>query len=228
MYPGKIFDLSTWELDLPVKSGSSVEIISNSQLESGYTSKYFFLSPDNSMTFMCPITGAHTPNSTFPRSELREVLPSGDWSLSGSHTLTVKCKVTQLAGGKGIIIGQIHGDDASTNPQLVKLFWTTDNEITVQIKSDTNPSGSEITYKLGTYKLGETISYQLEMVNGALTVIVTDAANNTATHTATFKNSYWTKQKYYFKAGVYLQNHSTSGSQYGEAQFYVLSAVHKS
>src|SRR4051812_3684937 len=106
--PGSNFNLKHWELDLPVKSGSGILIIPGSELSSGYTSQYFFTDTmDGAMIFWCPSDGATTPNSHYPRSELREKPKGGDWKLyKGFHSLSATCEVMSLPK-KGIYIGQI-------------------------------------------------------------------------------------------------------------------------
>ncbi|AYV78394.1 MAG: hypothetical protein Edafosvirus11_29 [Edafosvirus sp.] len=234
--PGSNFNLGIWELDLPVKSGTSIEIIPGTELTAGYTSEYFYTDKtDGSMVFWCPATGAATPNSHFPRSELRETGNGTDWPLlSGTHILNATCKVTLLPKTKGIYIGQIHGDNASDNPQICKLLWTIDNKITVQIQNDSKP-GTEITYPMGSCILGQKISYTLSMTsNGnntstlAASVTVNDSTGKpiTTAMSYVYKSTYWNNQKYYFKAGDYVQETTTSGTDAGQVQFYALNVTH--
>lgn len=228
------FNLNTWELNLPVSSDSSILIIPNTQLVAGYTSKYFFTDKnDGAMTFWCPANGAHTPNSHYPRSELREVAVKGDWRLyTGNHTLSATCAVTNLPTTKGIYIGQIHGDKNSLNPQMVKLLWGIDNVISVQVQSDSKP-GTEATYKFGTYTIGEKISYTLNVTNisstsAKITINVTNytgTKQNTKTISYTYKNSYWNSDSFYFKAGNYLQETDATQNS-GTVKFYALNPVH--
>lgn len=235
--PGSNFDLKYWELQLPVKSQTSVQIIPSCELEKGYTSKYFFTNKtDGSMTFWCPANGATTPNSHYPRSELRENAPKGDWNyLNGNHKLSASCTVTLLPNNKGIYIGQIHGDDGDHNPQLVKLLWSLDNKIIVEVQQDAKP-GSYFKYDLGTFKLGEKLEYSFNLVNISkdntkLTVTVVRIVNNKLVKksiTKTYKNKYWNKQKCYFKAGAYVQEHTTdpNSTHAGSSQFYTLKVEH--
>lgn len=233
--PGSNFNLTTWELDTPVKSGNSVLIIPSNELVHGYTSQYFFTDKtDGAMTFWCPANGASTPNSKYPRSELREMPVGGDWKIyKGNHTLSGTCEVTHLPKTKGIYIGQIHGDDSSLNPQMVKLLWGIDNVISVQIQEDSKP-GKETTYKFGTYTLGEKISYSLNVTNisstsAKITISITNYVGTlpvTKTTSFTYKNSYWNKDSFYFKAGCYVQETDTSQNS-GTVKFYILTAVHE-
>jgi len=129
-------DLSKFELQTCIKKGDSIVIIQPDELLKGYTSKYFYYNPDASISFMCSTNGAHTKNSKYPRTELREKM---EWSLKGTHILEGICKVVKLAGGRGVIIGQVHGTNSKLYPQLVKLFWREDNSVIVECRSDKNP-----------------------------------------------------------------------------------------
>jgi len=236
--PGDNFNLLYWELDTPVKDGSSVLIIPGTELAKGYTSEYLYTNKtDGSMVFWCPADGATTPNTKYPRSELRETPAGGDWSLyKGTNTLTATCKVVLLpaASSKGIYIGQIHGDNSSDHPEIAKLLWSTENKVSVQIQESADP-GTEKTYDFSdvTLALGEEISYVLKMTStgtdsSELSVSVTQTSTGklVGSMTALFSGEYWTKQSYYFKAGAYVQEHTTNTKDAGSVQFYALTATH--
>src|ERR1041384_4894286 len=75
--PGLNFDLSHWYLTLPDANASQ---ISPTNLSSGYTNAaWFYTGPDGAMVFWCPVTGGTTPNSSYPRSELRELINPPDY-----------------------------------------------------------------------------------------------------------------------------------------------------
>lgn len=225
--PGSNFDLSKWELDLPIKKGNSVEIIPTSQLSNGYSSEYFYTDKeDGAMTFFCPSNGATTPNSKYPRSELREL---GEWKLNkGNHALYATCEVVQLPNsGKGVYIGQLHGLKQKLHPQLIKLLWGHDNTISVQVQKDSKP-GTEPIYSFGQYSIGEKISYNISVTNKSSTCVITVNVidkSGTKSHSFTYKNNYWSKDTYYFKAGNYLQNHDSSNSS-SVVKFYELDVIH--
>src|SRR5437867_13232120 len=99
--PSGNFDLTHWKLTLPVDSsgvtnGDAAEI-QVSQLSTGYSNAlYFYTAPDGAMVFWAPVTGATTSGSTYPRSELREMINPGsssvNWSGYGTHLLDARCK----------------------------------------------------------------------------------------------------------------------------------------
>src|ERR1043166_2284918 len=132
--PSGNFDLSHWKLTLPVDSngtniGTAAEI-QVAQMITGYTNAlYFYTASDGAMLFWCPVDGASTSGSDYPRSELREMLnPSStsvNWFAYGTHILTAQCKLTQIPSSKKVIIGQIHG--FSTNIPLLKLQFNDGN-----------------------------------------------------------------------------------------------------
>ncbi len=224
--PGKNFDLENWKLQLPVASPTSVLEIQPKELEAGYTSQYFYTADDGSMAFWVPSNGGTTPNSDNPRSELRELAPGGEWKLSGSHELYAECAVMTLPDNqKGIIIGQIHGTDQDKNPQLCKVYWYEGGRLVLEVKTDSSPSGTQTKTSLGEYKLGEKLAYTISMVDYKLTVTV-KSANGTVTQKASFLNSYWKDQTYYFKAGNYYQVDDSTPVSSTLVQFYALKVTH--
>jgi hypothetical protein len=135
--PAKAFDLTRWNLLLPVNSdgqlsGTNPLQIATGWLNSGFkyvdptnwTQKYFYLSNGNTMVFEAPWNGADTDTSSnSPRSELRETLANGsefNWKpydpatgiATNTHILQASCKV--LSGDTKVIIGQIHAETPNT------------------------------------------------------------------------------------------------------------------
>jgi hypothetical protein len=88
--PGGNFDLSLWELQLPIGSPGAPTIIPPSQLvgAGGFHDAYFYTdTTDGSMTFWDPQNGVTTMGSMYPRSELRETTAAGaeaSWSPTGT------------------------------------------------------------------------------------------------------------------------------------------------
>src|ERR1700693_1402759 len=79
--PGSNFNLNNWYIQFPPENGSltctggSVDSASTTQLINGYTNApYFYTGSDGAMVFWAPINGATTSGTTFPRSELRELI----------------------------------------------------------------------------------------------------------------------------------------------------------
>lgn len=150
--PGENFDLLTWALDTPrtdPDDGFSLRA-SERELDNGFEDPdHFFTASDGGMTFISTIFGAKTSaNTSFTRSELREMLRRGNTSIStqgvnqnnwvleyqpdpgrpiggrgGLLQATLKIDKVTLDGSQShtgrLIIGQIHaGDD-----EPIRLYY---------------------------------------------------------------------------------------------------------
>jgi hypothetical protein len=228
--PADKFNLQYWKLQLPVAKGSSVQEIQAISLVSGYKSKYFYLSDNQAMTFWVPSDGGKTPNSNNPRSELREMQATGNWKFSGTHIMTAIFTVDELPDtAEGIIVGQIHGNDETLNPEVCKIFWLLDNSIIVQFKNNYNPDYPQVTHSYGKFRLKEKIQYVIMMVNTKLSVSVTNIENpnpTTVTFFTNYDNTYWNQQSYYFKAGNYFLINSPLPVTSTLVKFYKLNVTH--
>ncbi|WP_405573341.1 polysaccharide lyase family 7 protein [Winogradskyella sp. Asnod2-B02-A] len=83
--PSENFDLSTWNLSIPVDQGNgTATTITVSQINSGYeNNNYFYTAADGGMVFKCPIDGYRTSeNTSYTRVELREMLRGINTSIS--------------------------------------------------------------------------------------------------------------------------------------------------
>ncbi len=135
--PGQNFDLSGWKITLP----DQTEVMGK-ELSAGFESpNEFYTDPKTgAMVFRCPNNGK-TGGSSYPRSELREMLRAGNTSIStigisrnnwvfassgqavqeasgavgGTMTATVAVDHVSTTGESGkvgrVIIGQIHASD---------------------------------------------------------------------------------------------------------------------
>ncbi len=150
--PGENFDLLTWALDTPItdpSDGFSLRA-SERELNNGFTdSNYFYTATDGGMVFRATIFGATTSaNSSFTRTELREMLRRGNSNIStqgvnennwvlgyqpdpqrlvggrgGSLQATLKIDHVTLSGSQlhtgRLVIGQIHADD----DEPIRLYY---------------------------------------------------------------------------------------------------------
>jgi hypothetical protein len=206
--PGANFDLSAWKLQtLKEEDGSFFEVNTTSEL-STHSSNFFYTDTwDGAMVFRVPSNGGTTSSGTsYPRIEFRQIQDGGNWKLSDTneHFLTAKCKVIEVAQVKPkTVIGQIHGSES--NSELLKLRWTgyKPGECFVEARFQTNDNvGSEYGVTLATgLSLGDMIDYTITMKQGLVTVTV-NGHSATQTYTTQF---YGTNDKYYFKAGNYIQ-----------------------
>lgn len=217
--PGGNFDLSHWYLGLPDTGSTSIQ---PSQLTAGYTSPYFYTGTDGSMVFWAPVNGGTTEGSTYPRSELRELISGVDnstginWNAFGTHTLTAQCRVTQVPSAGKVIIGQIHGGSTP----LCKIYYSNG---TIYTRCHTQPTGgSENQYEFGASALNTPINYELEVIDGVLRMTI-----NGTTHTFDFvTGSNWGTASFYFKAGSYCQDNIGQSDEGSRVAFYALSVNH--
>ncbi|HEX3854859.1 MAG TPA: polysaccharide lyase family 7 protein [Polyangiaceae bacterium] len=222
--PGANFDLTRFTLQLPLSDGNgSVQQIKDLSV---YTSDYFYTAPDGAMTFWCPVTGAHTMNTHYPRTELRENAVGGDWAISGTHSMTASFKVTKTPSSKGTIIGQVHGNATDGTSEILKLEWLTTNEIVASVED--NNSASQSDQSLGSYALNALLTYTIELENSQLTVSITDAKGAMKTVTSSYSASRWTQDSYYFKLGDYVQLDTGAATNGGRVSFYSFAIKHGS
>jgi Alginate lyase len=216
--PGKNFDLSCWNLQLPIGSKGDPEQISSEDLMKGYTSKYFYTdSTDGSMTFYDPEDGVTTAHSDYPRSELCELGADGqvaNWSpKSGHREMSATLRATSIPSH--VVVGQIHlgtGTPSSTKP-LLELYYASDAQISLGIED--SPAGGQTVFDIAKVPVGTKWSYVIGMSGSTITLKV-----NSLSRTFTMPSSF-DKEGMYFKAGNYDQS-SGGGSAAATVHFYAL------
>jgi hypothetical protein len=221
--PGQNYDLSAWALQLPLAQGDSVQQISQPALRD-YSSELFYSGEDGAIVFWCPVTGATTPNSHYPRTELRERPSGGDWAIDGHHKLTASFRMLESPASKGTIIGQIHGNATGGTSEVLKLEWTSDNEIVASVEANDTPS-KQIDHGMGSYELGELLTYTFELNGGVLDITVTSAAGDVK-YSTPYTAASWKQDEYYFKLGSYVQLDTGPATDGGRVAFYAFAIEH--
>jgi len=216
-----MIDLSHWNLTIPVGAA----IIHTRQLQT-YASRWFIRNADGSITFYAPSSGVgigSTANSRYPRSELRESLPDGNYKDAGwgfcsarRHRLSATLTVDFLAASKKAIIGQFHG--RSTKPP----FKLQVSGSTVYVQYRPIYAGEERKDPIFKgYRLGNRLMYSVALsCGGELTVTVNGEVRKYQFDVASYRNDKW-----YAKAGMYSQE-EIGGVGAGKATFYTLSMTH--
>ncbi len=226
--PGGNFDLSRWELQLPIGSAGAPTTITPAQLEGskGFQDAYFYTdSTDGSMTFWDPEKGVTTSGSNYPRSELREMTSSGSlaaWSVAGTNVLAVTEKISQVPDH--VCISQVHlgtGPTASTKP-LFELFYYANGNIVMAIEQ-TPAGGNEVQHTVGNVPLGTKFSYSVGLTGGNTIDFTMNGKVQTWPLTAAFQ-----KYTMYFKAGDYDQTAGSSTTNGALLHIYALSVTHTS
>jgi hypothetical protein len=218
--PGSNFDLSHWQLQLPIGKSGSPTVISNTQLEAGFTDAYFYTGSDGAMNFWCPVNGVKTTTAAYPRSELREVGANGKaagWNItSGTHVLSATVAALKLPSQRQrVTVGQVHESSPNDYP-MVMLFYDTGSVVAHIQNSATASGGTEYTLATG-IPLGQKFSYTIHPKPNLTVDITVNGKTSTFTVPSGFAS-----EVLYFKAGDYLQVAGTSSTDGGQVAFYSL------
>lgn len=224
--PGGNFDLSVWELQLPIGSPGSPTTIPSSQLEgaSGYSNPTYFWTDknDGSMTFWDPEAGVTTPNSNYARSELREMNANGsaaDWAIAGTHRLSASLRIVSVT--KSVCVGQVHlGTGGSSTKPLLELYYAPSGAIT--LGTENSPDGGQTLHSIGNVALGTRWNYVIAISSGQINLTV-----NGTTTSYPIPSSFNAYHQY-FKAGDYNQSSSSSTTNGAKVKFYALTVFHSS
>jgi Alginate lyase len=228
--PGGNFDLSLWELQEPVGMPEAPTIIKPAALQGpgGYQDSYFFTDPtDGAMTFWAPENGVTTPNSNYPRSELRELNADGssaNWPVAGTNTLSATVAVTQVPNH--VCVGQIHvgtaiqaGLAASTKP-LLELYYYQNGSI--QLGIEDGPVGGQTLHPIVNVPSGSAFSYTIQLTGDGTITLILNGATTTFATPAIFAG-----YGQYFKAGNYDQTAGTDPAVGATVKFYALQVSHQ-
>jgi hypothetical protein len=241
---GGSFDLSLWDLQLPIGSAGSPETISSGSLEGcgGWSnSDYFFTGSNGSLVMKVPggtSTGCVTTSHSTPcRTELHEANP-GSWGLTtGVNRMTVSLAV--ITAGGSTCIGQVPIAESagSTKPvaelcrspeysldskalekplTFVLSFYADNGDIEMGVEQ-TRAGINDIRTTIGNIPSGVRFTYEIRYENAVLQVSLNGGSLQILS-TYQLENP-----PSYFKVGNYLQ-----GSSPSEVHFYSISTVHGS
>lgn len=235
--PAALADLSYWQLTLPVDAdGATVgtaATIPTQPLLDGYDSAWIYGTEQDGITFWAPADGAHTANSPYARSELREVLDPADgsvnWSPAGFGSLSARVTVNRVPAANGkVTVGQVvgyNGVDPAIG-ELVRLIFEYNSNRTARVYALVFPGP----YASGTtaqvlpiataVKLSETFDYVITVEANVLTVRVDDVAVTAPVDPA------WADVGLFFRAGVALHARGTDPADGGRVTFYALDVTH--
>ncbi|NEE01908.1 polysaccharide lyase family 7 protein [Phytoactinopolyspora halotolerans] len=223
-YPAQILDLTDWKITLPIddpdRSGEQPLEIRQPELNTYAIEPWFAVtSTCDGVQFRAPVNGATTPNSSYPRSELREMTNGGadhaGWSSdSGTHTMVITQSIKNVPNDKPhVVAGQIHdGDDD------VSVFRLQGNKLYVT-------RGNDSTYHLITddYRLGTKFEAKFVVSDGEIRAYYNGRLETTIP--ADFDGGY-------FKAGAYTQANCTNSSpcdssNFGQVMIYDVEVTHQ-
>lgn len=140
-------DLNNWKVTLPIPraDGKPLEIKPPQILDYPNIPElqdYMFNSPDESALVFFTTPGATTTNSSYSRTELRELMEPGsgavNWTFTQGGIMQGRLRVSRISGENGnldrVIIMQIHGrltdeqrdiigKNDNNAPPVVKIYW---------------------------------------------------------------------------------------------------------
>jgi Alginate lyase/Fibronectin type III domain len=244
LLPGEVLDLHDWRLGLPTDSkggtkGTSRQIKQPRLLT--YTDKNFFVNPTaDGVVFTAGVGGATTPGSKYPRSELREITPSGAlaaWSVaSGIHTMTITGSIDHLPVNKPqVVAAQIHGEDTFTFILMASGYCSATTcgdpryaniaKGTVQLVTKENGDRSSAVVDPD-YALGTRYTVTIQVAAGGATTIT--YRNLASGYTSTRSFTMTSTEGQYFKAGCYTQSDlkRDSPSAFGQTTINALTVTH--
>ena len=176
---------------------------------------YVRVTPDRGVAFRAPVNGTTTRNSSYPRSELREMSADGKheagWTnAAGRHVMTITQAITATPRAKPhVVAGQIH--DADDDVLMIRLEGRR-----LFVESD----GDEVGLLDPAYRLGTRFT---------VSISATPAGVRVRYNTARIVDLPKVGRGWYFKAGCYPQSNPERGdrpSAFGEVVVYALGVRH--
>jgi hypothetical protein len=215
--PSQLLDLRNWYLTLPTGSAGDPDTVRQPELD-GYSSRFFQVDPrGDGVVCTANAGGVTTKNSTYPRSELREMngAEMASWSnRAGTHTLSVRQAVTELPKAKPeLVTAQIH--DAESDVMEVRLE---DRRLIAQYGG---AEGAKKEFVVDPdYALGTPYDLRLVATGGRIDVVY----NGKPAGSIAESGSGW-----YFKTGSYLQSNTEKGDAadaVGKVVLYQVDVTH--
>lgn len=218
--PGKVLDLSSWKLTLPYntkhQSGNPDEVTQPELATFSDPENFRTSDSGDYVLFRAACDGKGTENSKYPRSELREMSPTGrteaEWATDdgGAHAIEVEIAVTQTPRTKEhVVCLQIH--DHEDDLLMVRLeddllFIERDGEPDVVLDSE--------------YRLGKRFKIR----------VIAKAGRVKTWHNGVLAMDWPVKaRRCYFKVGCYTQSNRSREKRpgsYGEVAVYRLGLSH--
>lgn len=216
-FPAQILDLTHWKLNVPfdTEHAGNPDEYRNPELQTFALPPYFTVTPrKDGVAFRAHAAGATTPNSRYPRSELREMMGSehAAWSTtSGTHRMRVTQAITHVMPVKPeVVSAQIH--DARDDVVMVRLE---ENHLFVE------GNGDEFGTLDDNYQLGTIFTVEIVAQNGTIEVFYNGESKALIQRAV---------DGCYFKAGCYAQSNVDRGDKpdaFAEVIIYDLVVTHE-
>jgi hypothetical protein len=229
-----LIDLSRWNLTIPI----GAEVIPTSKLNRGYQDPFFKPQPDfGFIDFIAPsdVRGAaSTPNSDYPRCELRGTLLNGDdkesnWKIASAalHILAGRCAIMEGARSGKLIFTQWHGD--GNHPGFKGQGTRQKNgkwNLYAQLRRELNGAEDKVLIAENVAE-GDAFDYRFELTGSGLFKVFVNGAQ--VVTGPLLKDGYqfdmksYAKDTWYPKAGVYSQE-KVGGQGRGWVRYFALHA----
>jgi len=227
--PAQVLDLRRWKLTLPVGRPGHPTEYRQPALGSLASGSYVRLTPDHGVAFRAPVGGATTGNSSYPRSELREMSADGqdeaEWTnRTGRHVMTIDQAITATPQVKPhVVAGQIH--DAEDDVVMIRLEGRR-----LFVESD----GDDVGPLDPAYRLGTRFTVSIAATPAGIRVVYNPPLRGSSVAAGGAPSSRSVDVRkvgrgWYFKAGCYPQSNPDRGdrpSAYGEVVIYALTVQH--
>lgn len=208
--PAQRLNLTNWKLTTPIgPSGDPMEVEQPELATYSHPKWFTTVGSTSGVVFRCPVTGTTTENSSYPRTELREMKNGGrdkaNWgNRSGIHTLAETLAVTKFPPKKPrIVVGQIH--DATDDVVMIRATKVSSSTMKIEAMWSKGPGLGSVDVLLdAAAPIGKKFSYRIIATKSGVVV-----------NYLKFGTSVWKQSKnpkailrtggMYFKAGTYLQ-----------------------
>lgn len=194
--------LAGWKLTLPTANAKGDAAIMDPAV---IAPPYLTTDATGALVFWAPVAGATTKNSDHARTELNSLTNFA--SGTERHSLDATVVVDQVpAGGKDVIIAQIHGAEDISSVPYVMLHWV-DGALKVVVKQAQSGSAAQSYPLTGNLALGDRFDIGItDNGDGTMTFTANhDGDNPTATAPVPAAFSGATVR---FQAGAYQQDFS--------------------
>ena len=218
--PAAVLDLAQWKLTLPFnteRKGNPDEVLQPELATFQDPTCFFTSAAGDAIVFRAACGGLGTENSSYPRSELREMQADGkdeiSWSTDDSliHLLEAELAITRTPEVKPhLVCAQIHDDEDDVimiRLENKKLFVERNDADDVRLDGD--------------YQLGSRFTLRIVAGNGRVKVWYNDQLKMD-----------WevVKKRCYFKVGCYTQSNIKKGDRgeaAGEVELHRLRVTHR-
>jgi len=219
--PGGNFDLSFWELELPIGSSpGNPTVIPSSQLQTctGYQDPghiYFFTeSSDGALVMKAPGSNPADPvgcvayTGSHCRTEMHEVNPNtGSNAVSWSPSGSLNRMFASLAGetGSSVVVGQVFQADGNPdhNKPLAEIYYKSTGDIVIGVEFEAIGGQGQNLTTIANVPVGTQFNYEVRYEANILKMQVNNAG---LVHLET----YFTPSGAFFKMGNYNQGSTAS------------------